>query len=114
MQWEALPLTRSSRDADKAAFEEDGQPLFEVSKQGEDGRFEWTDARTGSAVAFEEVEDDGGKEPKMVVTAELERIKLDALVALWCCRVWERSAEGQPKIHEGVNGCKSALFLSDE
>ncbi|KAI1739131.1 hypothetical protein F4680DRAFT_422945 [Xylaria scruposa] len=81
----------------------DAQPLFEVRRR--DDRWEWTD-KNGNAVAFE---DEGEDTHRMIVTAPLLRTTLDALVALWCCRLWEYSADHTKEVQQGINGIRSKL-----
>ncbi len=74
-------------------------------------------------MAFEEEDDETEmvavvvhREPKIVVTAEMRRMELDALVALvalWCCRVWARSAEARPEAYEGLSGGEYCSFVDE-
>lgn len=102
VEWQAVSLTRpSDRDSKStygaARYEDDPVVLFDIGRESKEGRHEWVDG-DGRVVAYEEaeaVDRDGGvvREPKMLVTARMRRVELEALVALWCCRVWMRSAE---------------------
>ncbi|OAA61967.1 hypothetical protein SPI_04826 [Niveomyces insectorum RCEF 264] len=87
-------------ERDQPPFEADAKPLFE-SHRRQDGSYKWTDG-AGLDVALEY--SDTGTEPRtgadpaprLVVTAPLPRASLDALVALWCCRLWQQSVGRQP------------------
>lgn len=74
--------------------------VFSVTeKQGE---FEWT-GTDNALVATEYVEDDTCK---LYVKKTLPREEVDALVALWCCRVWRHSATTNPAVDHGMEGGK--------
>ncbi|RWA04223.1 hypothetical protein EKO27_g10886, partial [Xylaria grammica] len=77
--------------------------LFELRKR--DGRWEWA-GKDGNAVA---VEDEGDDTHRLIVTAALPRATVDALVALWCCRLWEYSAEHTEDVEQGMDGIRSKL-----
>jgi hypothetical protein len=71
--------------------------IFELFKKPED-RWEWRmDCGDGKLeeVATEEpyLAQDGTPEHRLVMARPLPRDVLDALVALWCCRVWAAAAE---------------------
>ncbi|KAI1144809.1 hypothetical protein F4825DRAFT_458177 [Nemania diffusa] len=89
-------------------FASEAQPLFEVRRK--DGRWEWAD-KDGSAVA---VEDEGDDTHRMIVTASLLRTTLDALVALWCCRLWEYSADHTEEAQQGMDGIRSKLKMGKD
>lgn len=99
-RWKALPLdTNKNRPS---IFVKDAKPLFEVRHKN--GTYEWTDGN-GNAVAVE----DGGEEThRLLVTAELMRETVDALVALWCCRLWMFSADNEGSVYSGMENCKNA------
>ncbi|OAA54307.1 hypothetical protein SPI_08926 [Niveomyces insectorum RCEF 264] len=59
-------------------------------------------------------EDEGEGQQRLVVTATLRRTQLDALVALWCCRIWETSAELEPRLHEGMEGVRRKFRLAGD
>ncbi|KAI1819439.1 hypothetical protein F4861DRAFT_546830 [Xylaria intraflava] len=104
----ALPLDVAGTDNKLGlpGFDKDAQPLFELHKS--DGRWEWAD-KDGSAIA---VEYDADDTHRLIVTAPLPRVTMDALVALWCCRLWEYSAEHTEEPEHGMDG--SELPLSRE
>ncbi|KAI0528482.1 hypothetical protein GGR58DRAFT_495793 [Xylaria digitata] len=89
-------------------FANDAQPLFELRRR--DGRWEWAD-KNGNAVA---VEDEGDDTHRMIVTAPLPRTTLDALVALWCCRLWEYSADHTEEAQQGTDGIRSKLKMGKD
>ncbi|KAK5632360.1 hypothetical protein RRF57_008074 [Xylaria bambusicola] len=101
-EFRALPLDVSGKTNSFGlpGFIKDAQPLFELRKR--DGRWEWED-KNANAVA---VEDEGDDTHRLIVTAPLLRETVDALVALWCCRLWEYSAEHAEHVHEGMDGCE--------
>ncbi|KAI3330010.1 hypothetical protein F4824DRAFT_505557 [Ustulina deusta] len=84
-------------------FITDAQPLFELRKR--DGRWEWAD-KDGNAIA---VEDEGNDTHRLTVTAPLPRVTVDALVALWCCQLWEYSAEHAEDLQQGMDGIRNKL-----
>ncbi|KAI4859294.1 hypothetical protein F4820DRAFT_467160 [Hypoxylon rubiginosum] len=103
----ALPVDVAGRGNELGVpgFVRDARPLFELRRK--DGRWEWA-GRDGGAVA---VEDDGEGTHRLIVTAPLLRETLDALVALWCCRLWESSAERAEDLPQGMDGGESTLCL---
>ncbi|KAI1490879.1 hypothetical protein F5X96DRAFT_669233 [Biscogniauxia mediterranea] len=68
---------------------EDGNVLFEIRQKSK--KYEWVDFN-GRLVAVEDGEDE---QYRLVVTVALEQETLDALVAMWCLRIWHDSAEGR-------------------
>ncbi|XXH01599.1 hypothetical protein Hte_007959 [Hypoxylon texense] len=101
----ALPVDVAGKGNDLGApgFVKDARPLFELRKK--DRRWEWADG-DGHAVA---VEDDGEGTHRLIVTAPLLRETLDALVALWCCRMWEWSADKAEGLPQGMEGVRRRL-----
>lgn len=100
--WKALPVdpTGKSSKWNLASFVKDGTPVFELKQKN--GRYEWVDGQ-GKHIA---VEDEGEDQHRLVVTASLPQQTVDALIALWCCRLWQYSAEHQDSLYEGVDGGK--------
>lgn len=86
-------------------------PVFEVGWQKKLNVYLWTDG-SGNEVAVESTVDGAHK---LEVAKELQREMLDALVALWCARIWSDSAAKQEKgrSSEGLgNGmCPSHSFV---
>ena len=101
-QWKACPMDLSGKSSkyNRPAFLKGGKHLFEVRRK--DGRYEWADAE-GRAIA---VEDQGEEQHRLLVTASLRRDVVDALVALWCCRLWQYSAEHQEPLYTGADAGK--------
>lgn len=99
-QWKAVPVDVSGRNSELGLpqFVRDAGPLFEIRRRGD--RYEWTDG-DGKDVA---VEDEGEDQHRLLVTASLHQETMDALVALWCCRIWQFSADHKERIHEGMEG----------
>ncbi|KAK3935256.1 hypothetical protein QBC46DRAFT_54906 [Diplogelasinospora grovesii] len=94
--WKALPVEVSGNL--RPSFK-DGSPLFNISQRGDDGRrYEWADA-VGKPIAVQEVE--GEDQHRLVVTVTLQRELMDALIALWCCRVWQSSFERAARVYQG-------------
>jgi hypothetical protein len=102
-RWTALPVEVSSKDGGYGLshFVKDAQPLFNMSFKN--GRHEWTDG-DGNAVA---VEDEGEEQHRIIVTASLRQDSMDALVALWCCRIGWYSAERTVRVHRGLRKVRS-------
>lgn len=105
-RWKALPLdpTGQSNKTKLTAFGKDPKPLFEVRHRN--GTYEWADAG-GNAVA---VEDGGEEQKRLLLTASLQRETLDALVALWCCRLWQYSAEHEISPYSGGDSGKHCVL----
>ncbi|KAI0428956.1 hypothetical protein F5Y09DRAFT_343165 [Xylaria sp. FL1042] len=106
----ALPVDIAGRDNKLGlpGFTKDAQPLFELRRR--DGRWEWAD-KDGNAVAVEDESDDIHR---LIVTATLPRMTVDALVALWCCRLWEYSAGNAKGARQGMNGIGSKLKMEKD
>ncbi|KAI0965834.1 hypothetical protein F4678DRAFT_451392 [Xylaria arbuscula] len=106
----ALPVDVAGRVKEHGlpTFVKDSQPLFELHKK--DGRWEWTD-KDGNAVA---VEDEGEDMHRLIMTAPLPRVAMDALVALWCCRLWEYSAENSEEAQHGMDAIRSRLKMGKD
>jgi hypothetical protein len=106
-QWKALSIDALGKQNDRGIpqFIKDNKPLFEIHQKND--RYEWTDA-DGNAIA---VEDEGEDQHRLVITASLHRETMDALVALWCCRIWQYSADHEERPHEGLERGKSTLFI---
>ena len=105
--WKVLPVDVSGKSSKygQPAFFKDAKPVFELRHKR--GRYEWVDPE-GNAIA---VEDEGEDQYRFVVTATLRREVLDALVALWCCRLWQYSAEHQEPLFTGMDGGKEIIIL---
>jgi hypothetical protein len=82
-------------------FNKEAKPLFQIQPTG-DRKSEWTDG-DGNAIAVEDWSED---QHKLIITASLHRDTIDALVALWCARIWQYSDEHTERIHEGMEGGK--------
>ncbi|POS77677.1 hypothetical protein DHEL01_v203932 [Diaporthe helianthi] len=97
-QWRVLRVDRSGRNSKNdfglPTFFKGVRPVFEISHNKAAG-YEWTDGE-GRAVA---IEDEGEDTHRLIVTASLPRQSLDALVALWCCRIWQFSADNAESIY---------------
>lgn len=100
--WKSLPVDVTGKNSMFALpqFIKDEKPMFETRLKGD--RYEWTDGE-GNAIAVEDMADD---QHRLIITAPMPRYTMDALVAMWCCRLWEYSAAHAPKIHEGMEGGK--------
>jgi hypothetical protein len=97
-RWKALPVDLSGKKSEFGLqqFVQGAYPIFELVQKG--GRYQWTDSE-GKPVA---VEDEGENEHRLLISKPLRRQAMDALVALWCCRLWNYSANHQEKVHEGT------------
>lgn len=95
-QWKAIPLDLSGKTSSYKLpqFIKNANPVFILSIQ--DDQYTWADAQ-GSVVAEEVAEDDEQSGPKLQVKVAMPRESLDMLVALWCCHVWQQSADGQSR-----------------
>lgn len=108
-RWTALPVDVSGRNSSLRLpqFVEGQKPMFAVRRE-KDGKHRWTDG-TGKDVA---VEDEGEGQHRLVVSVSLSRETMDALVALWCVRLWQYSAEHAEGLHEGMEGGMSPSFAA--
>lgn len=102
-QWSATVLLVDMKgwtESDSPPFVAGAVPVFTARQR--QGACKWmlgagggTDADGAQDVAMEY--DTEPAVHRLLVTAPLPRERLDALVALWCCRVWQRSvAEQRP------------------
>jgi hypothetical protein len=98
-RWTALPIEISGKHSSYGfpRYVDGARSIFEMTRRK--GRYEWTDG-DGKAVAVEDVGED---QHRLIVTASLRRDYMDALVALWCCRVWQYSIEHTERVHEGLD-----------
>jgi hypothetical protein len=110
-RWAVLPMRRSrssnSSSFDLARFVEGGRrppPVFEIRRRWKDRTHWWWFDGDGNAVAVQDDDCEGGQHHRLVVSASLPCYTMDALVALWCCRLWEESAERAGRVHEGMEG----------
>lgn len=78
-------------ELDRPPFVADATPVLQADHRQR--ACKWTDG-DGQDVAME-YDSDQGQGHRLVVTASLRRETLDALVALWCCRLWEHSVDQQ-------------------
>ncbi|KAI1498315.1 hypothetical protein F5X99DRAFT_393974 [Biscogniauxia marginata] len=81
--FKALQLSRTGND---------DNILFEIKQKNK--KFEWIDFN-GRPIA---VEDEADDQYRLVVTARLQRETMDALVAMWCLRLWYDSAEEKEEL----------------
>ena len=89
--WTALPVDMKGwTEMDRPPFVVDAAPVLEAHHR--QGACKWTDG-DGRDVA---IEYDSDQEHRLLTMASLQRETLDALVALWCCRVWQQSVDQQP------------------
>jgi hypothetical protein len=90
-RWTALPVDMKGwTELDRPPFVAGAAPVLEARHR--QGTCKWTDG-DGRDVAAEY---DSDRDHRLLVTASIQREMLDALVALWCCRVWQRSVDRQP------------------
>lgn len=92
--WTAMPinLKGGNGNMEQVGFVPGMTSLWEAhSKQG---ACKWTDMAGNDAAI--EYDTDRVQLPQLLVTASLQREHLDALVALWCCRIWDLTLRGQP------------------
>lgn len=95
--WSALPVDMKGwAELDRPPFVADAAPVLEAHHR--QGAWKWIDSE-GHDVAMEY---DSDQEHRLLVTASLQRETLDALVALWCCRVWQQSVYQQRSQTETV------------
>ncbi|KAJ9165553.1 hypothetical protein NKR19_g272 [Coniochaeta hoffmannii] len=88
--WAALPVDmRGWSELHYPPFVAGAAPVFEAHHR--EGVCRWTDG-DGRDVA---VEYDSDRQCRLLVTAPLPRETRDALVALWCCRLWQQSVNRQ-------------------
>lgn len=96
-----IEMSKGGSNYGLPTFKKDAKPLFQI--QPKENGAEWMDG-DGKAIAVEDRSDEG--QHKLIITASLHRETVDALVALWCGRVWQYSAENKEALHEGMEGGK--------
>lgn len=105
-RYSALPLDMSVKgDYGIPQFAKDAKALFQTQKKGD--QWAWTDGED-KVVALQE-ESDG--QHKLLVSAEMRSDAMASLVALWCCRIWEVSAENAPKVGGGIDGGEFLIYF---
>ncbi|KAI1335497.1 hypothetical protein F5Y15DRAFT_245510 [Xylariaceae sp. FL0016] len=109
-RWKVCPIDISGKSNDHGLpqFIKDASPIYEIGHK--EDRYEWVDSNS-KAVA---VEDEGEGQHRLIVTTPLQRKDMDALVAMWCCRLWQFSAEHQGRVNEGMDGVRRKLNLARE
>jgi len=80
-------------------FRKDGNPLFRILEQ-KDGTNAWLDGDKKQLAVEERSE---GRH-KLIIKEPLRRETVDAMVALWCGRIWQFTDEHAEPIHEGMEG----------
>ena len=81
------------------SFDKDVEPMFLIQpKAGGGNMWVWTDGN-GKEVAVEDRSD----HYKLKFTVSLHRGTIDALVALWCGRIWEHSDENATPLEGGLD-----------
>ncbi|KUI68349.1 hypothetical protein VM1G_04594 [Cytospora mali] len=105
--WKFLPVDVSGKKskAGLPQFLKNAAPVFEIDYSK--NRYEWVDAK-GKAIA---VKSDRGDKNRLIVMASLPQQTMDVLVALWCCCMWQYSADHTEPIHEGMEGVRWKLNL---
>lgn len=98
--------TKAAKDYGIPDFIQDGRLLADVVV--EDGITCWIDGE-GNTMA---TEDHTEGQHTITVTKELPQSTVDALVAVWCCRMWQYSAKHTPKLDGGVEGCKLTRMIA--
>lgn len=95
--WDMLPVDVDTTKADYGllVLAKDDTALFTVTKQND--KFVWTKADK----KIVGMEDTAENRYVLLVTAPVE---VDAMVALWCCRVWQHSAINTPVVDDGMEG----------
>lgn len=75
--------TKDATEIASPTVAKNAQPLFRIQYNG--NCYKWTDGQ-GNDIAMEY------ETCRLVITAALPQEMRDALVALWCCRIWQHSA----------------------
>jgi hypothetical protein len=81
------------------SFLTDTGPIFHIQIRS-DGTSIWKD-KDNAMIAVQHLIEG---QHKLITTTSLPRQTVDALVALWCGRVWQYSDESTTPLHEGLNG----------
>lgn len=61
--------------------------LFQLQRKG--NQSEWSSVKDKTVVAIEDTADN---EHRLIFSKAMPRREVDALVALWCCRIWQEAA----------------------
>ncbi|KAJ3473048.1 hypothetical protein NLG97_g10547 [Lecanicillium saksenae] len=101
-QWKAIPLDMSGKNSSYKLpqFIKSADAAFTLSIK--DDQFIWTDAQ-GTTVAEEALGDGEQPAPNLQVKVAMPRNYLDLLAALWCCHVWQQSADGQGQVQSRLD-----------
>ena len=70
--------------------------LFSIDERS--GRTVWSNS-SGKAIAIEE---SSAKAHRFITTSALDRETVDAVLALWCGRIWQQSIAHAEPVHQGV------------
>ncbi|KAJ6783521.1 hypothetical protein PWT90_02052 [Aphanocladium album] len=107
-QWKAIPLDMSGKNSSYKLpqFIKNAEPVFTLSLK--DDQFTWADTQ-GNTVAEEVLLEEEQSEPKLQVKVAMQRNSFDLLVALWCCHVWQQSADGQDRVQSRLDSGKSEV-----
>ncbi|KAI5924941.1 hypothetical protein F4810DRAFT_103338 [Camillea tinctor] len=84
-------LSVNKSASDDPLFDESSEPLFHVKPKWMGGHYAWSDTE-GRQIAQE---DRCGDKPRITVAKPMEKRTRDALVALWCLRLWYDTAESR-------------------
>lgn len=101
---QVLPIDSSGKNSSFGSlpsFVKDAQPLFRIQPKDK-GADVWQDSN-GKVVA---VQDHSESQHKLAIMTSLPRETIDAIAALWCGRIWQKSDENSKPLDEGLDGGK--------
>ncbi|OTA54213.1 hypothetical protein K449DRAFT_202590 [Hypoxylon sp. EC38] len=84
-------LTAGKNWSDNHLFDTNAELLFDIKPKLIGDQYTWYDSN-GQQIAYE---DGKAGQHKLVITAPMERKRRDALVAIWCLRLWHDTAESK-------------------
>ena len=95
----AVPVSVATTS--QARFAEHKPPLFALRRTKD--RSQWVAADGDETVAIEDAADE---QQRLILMKAMPRKEVDALVALWCCSIWQDAAERAEEARHEVGGSK--------
>ncbi len=97
----AVPVSVPAATTSRARFADGAAPLFALRRTRD--RSQWVVADGDETVAIEDAADE---QQRLMLLKALPRKDVDALVALWCCRIWQDAAARAEEARSEIGGSK--------
>lgn len=97
----AVPVSVATATGGQPRFVEHKPPLFALRRAKD--RSQWVAAGGDETVAIEDAADE---QRRLILMKAIPRKEADALVALWCCSIWQDAAERAEEARNEVVGSK--------